>query len=106
MTRYIYFFYFSQLRQSFVYFFVHFFTKCLLISQIPFPFPLKKKIKEDDHSILFGKTTSKKILLALANFLPLANIVMFNGNTVKFQKLKNTFQIIVLRRQQQLLEST
>src|SRR3954449_2173952 len=77
------------------YFFVHFFTKCLLILQIPFPFPLKKKIKDDDHSILFEKTFSKEILLALANFLPLANIVMFNENAVKFQNLKNTFQIIV-----------
>src|SRR3954447_23543098 len=86
---------FLSITPKFCLFFVHFFTKCLLISQIPFPFPLKKKIKEDDHSILFGKTSSKEILLALANFLPLANIVMFNGNAVKFQNLKNTFQIIV-----------
>src|SRR3954452_17895108 len=86
---------FLSITPKFCLFFRSFFYKMSTDFADPIPIPTQKKIKEDDHSILFEKTSSKEILLALANFLPLANIVMLNGNAVKFQNLKNTFQIIV-----------
>ena len=86
---------FLLITLKFCLFFRSFFYKMSTDLADSIPIPTQKKIKEDDHLILFGKTFNKEILLALANFLPLANIVIFNGNAVKFQNLKNTFQIIV-----------
>ena len=84
---------FLSITLKFCLFFRSFFYKMStdLADSIPIPISTQKKIKEDDHLILFEKTFNKEILLALANFLPLANIVIFNENAMKFQNLKNTF---------------
>ena len=71
----------------------------------PIPIPIQKKVKKDAHLILFGTTFSKENMLALESFLLLVNIVIVYEHVVKFQNLKNIFQIIAKMHQRQSLEN-